>query len=94
MAFLPNELQTIWAKAKSLDFIGEEDFRAFREVARKEVGVNVHAPEEDRVNEHIMARTTMYIRLGWLTDTQAKALAECLLDWYPAAVTEVWNARP
>lgn len=64
------------------------------EALRKEVGVNTHAPEEDRVNEHIMARTTMYIRLGWLTDTQAKALAECLLDWYPAAVTEVWNARP
>jgi len=94
MALSVSEQQTWWAKAKSLGFVDEADFQAFREAYRKEVGVNVHAPEEDRVNEHIMARTTMYIRLGWLTDTQAKALAECLLDWYPAQVTEVWNARP
>ena len=64
-----------------------------KKAPRKEIGLTAHALTEDRVNEHIMARTTMYIRLGWLTETQAKALAECLLDWYPAAVTEVWNAR-
>lgn len=68
--------------------------RLLQEAQRKEVGINIHATEEDRVNHNIMARVTMYIRLGWFTNEQAKALAECLMDWYPNEVTEVWNARP